>query len=304
MTPRAVATLALVAALAAGCGGAGHPRFQSAAGWQLLSGQNDLAAANVPFAAADRNTWPGPPSRTVATLPRRGVVIWAMVSRSRGPGSTPLPLRLTEAVPSNPFEGFGCAPAVSESRCYARSGSIRELRAQVGRYNVDLYVFFGTDHPAAASVRAANAELARLQLPHAKQTTVPPVCPVQSGDGAYATGLSRSAGPPGSTVTVSGALGVLDEDGTYGGQTAKDADAYWNLDFRKWWSVLGPKPLAAVPGSPVENLGRQDVARHCRYRIRVTIPSVPPGSYSIEVLSGVGKSEASFAPVSFRVTRG
>jgi hypothetical protein len=228
-----------------------------------------------------------------------------MVSRSAGPASTPLPLRLTEAVRSNPFEGFRCARAVSESRCYARSGSIRQLRAQIGRYSVDLYVFFGTDHPAATSVRAADAELARLRIPRAGSAGAGhPACPVPNGDRAYDTRLSRSAGPPGSTVTVSGALGVLDEDGTYGGQTAKDADAYWNLDFRKWWSVLGPKPLAAVPGSPVENLGRQDVARRCTYRIRVTIPSVRPGSYSIEVLSGVGKSQASFAPVNFRVTRG
>lgn len=302
MKPRAVAGLALVAALSAGCGGAARPRFQSAAGWQLLSGRNELAAANVPFAPADRSM-ASPPSRTVATLPRNGIVIWAMVSHSAGPGRTPLPLRLAEAVPSSPFEGFRCAPAVSESRCEARSGSIRELRAQVGRYYVDLYVFFGTDRPAAASVRAANAELARLQLPHRRQTTAPPpVCSVPSGRRAYDTRLSRSAGPPGSTVTVSGALGVVGEDGTYGGQTAKDAAPYWNLDFHKWWSALGPKPLPAVPGSPVEKLGRQDVARRCTYRLRITIPSVPPGSYPIEVLSGAGKSQASFAPVSFRVT--
>ncbi|HKD95739.1 MAG TPA: hypothetical protein VKB43_13620 [Gaiellaceae bacterium] len=296
---RAVAILALVAPLAAGCGGGGKPSFQSAAGWQLLSGQNELAAANVPFAAADRSM-ASPPSRTVAALPRRGVLIWAMVSRSAGPGTTPLPLRLTEAVPSNPFEGFGCAPAVSDSGCYARSGSVRELRAQTGRYAVDLYVFFGTDHPPTASVRAANAELARLQLPHGKETTAP-ACPVEN---AYETRLSRSAGPPGSTVTVSGALGVVGEDGTYGGQTAKEAHAYWNLDFHKWWSALGPKPLPAVPGSPVENLAGQDVARRCTYRFWITIPSVRPGSYPIEVLAGVGKSQASFAPVSFRVTDG
>jgi hypothetical protein len=212
---------------------------------------------------------------------------------------------MAEAVPSNPFEGFGCAPAVTTGNCYSASGSVRRLHARSGPYDVDLYVFFGTDHPTAASVRSANAELARLQLPRGKQTTsAPPVCPARIGEGAYDTQLSRSAGPPGSTVTVSGALGVLNEDGTYGGQTAKDADAYWNLDFHKWWSALGPKPLAAVPGSAVENLGRQNVAQRCTYRIRVTIPSVRPGSYSIEVLAGKGKSQASFAPVSFRVTRG
>ncbi len=103
-------------------------------------------------------------------------------------------------------------------------------------------------------------------------------------------------------MTVSGALGVLGEDGTYGGQTAKAVDAYWNLDFHTWWSVLGPKPLAATAGSPVRPLGRQGVARRCTYRLRVTVPSVPPGRYPIVVLSGTGRSQSSFAPVTFRVT--
>jgi hypothetical protein len=306
MKPKAVAMLALVAVLAAGCGSAAKPHFQSATGWQVLSGHNELAAANVPFAAADRSTT-SPPSRTVAALPRRGVLIWAMVSRPGQPPpgwSTPLPLRLRETFPSNPFEGFKCASNVTTAACDSASGSVRHLQAWNGPYEVDLYIFFGTDHPKAAVIAAANAELARLQLPQAEQRTASrPVCPVPTG-GAFDTRLSRSSGPSGSTVTVSGALGVLSEDGTYGGQTAKDADAYWNLDFHKWWSALGPKPLAAVAGSPVVNLGRQDVARRCTYRMRVTVPSVRPGSYSIEVLSGVGKSQASFAPVRFRVTRG
>lgn len=290
--------------LLAGCGGGGRPHFQSAAGWHVLSGHGELAAANVPFAAADRDTT-SPPSRTVARLPRKGVVIWAMISRPGKPPpgwSTPLPLRLRETAQSNPFEGFRCAPAVTTANCDSASGSVRHLQAWSGPYEAELYVFFGTDHPMAASVAAANAELARLQLPDATKTTAPrPVCAVPNDGGAYGTRLSRSAGPPGSRVTVSGALGVLGEDGTYGGQTAKDVHVYWNLNFHRWWSVLGPKPLPAVAGSPVEQLGQQDVAHRCTYRLRVTIPSAQPGSYSIEVLSGVGKSQSSFTPVDFRV---
>jgi hypothetical protein len=290
--------------VATGCGGNGKPSFQSAAGWELVSGRNELAAANVRFAAADRSM-ASPPSQTVATLPRRGVVIWAMVSRSGGAGSTPLPLRLSEAVRSNPFEGFRCAPAVSESRCYAASGSIRHLEAQIGRrYFVDLYVFFGTDRPPAGAVTAANAELARLRFPQEQPAAgAAAVCPTRTGDGAYATTLHPSAGPAGSTVTVSGPLGVVGKDGTYYGQTAKNVAAYWNLAFRRWWSALGPSPLASVAGSPVELLGRQYVARLCRYHLLVKVPRVRPGRYPIEVLSGQGKSRASFAPVSFRVTR-
>ncbi len=180
MKPKTVAMLALVAALAAGCGGSEKPRFRSAAGWQVLSGHNELAAANVPFAPADRSTT-SPPSRTVATLPRRGVLIWAMVSRPGEPSpglSTPLPLRLRETVPSNPFEGFRCAPAVTTDNCDSASGSVRHLEAWVGRNYLDLYVFLGADRPPVTSIAAANAELARLQLPHGPQKTpAPPVCP-------------------------------------------------------------------------------------------------------------------------------
>jgi hypothetical protein len=303
-TGPAVLAILLLAFLAVGCGGSGKPRFESAAGWERLSGQNELAAANVHFAAADRSL-ASPPSETVARLPRRGVVIWAMVSRSAGPGSTPLPLRLSEAVPSNPFEGFRCAPAVSESRCLAASGSIRHLEARVGRYFADLYVFFGTDRPATASLAAANAELARLRFPGEQPTAASaPACPTRSGTDTYATTLNPSAGPAGSTVTVSGPLGVMGKDGTYYGQTAHDVKAYWNLDFRKWWSALTPSPFASVRGSPVELLGKQVVAKLCRYELRVTIPSTPRGTYPIEVLAGEGKTRASFGPVSFRVTRG
>jgi hypothetical protein len=304
MGGKAAAALALLALLAAGCGGAGQPHFRSASGWQLLSGQNELAAANVPFAPADRSL-ASPPSRTVATLPRDGIVIWAMVSRqSEQPPSTPLPLRLNEAVPSNPFDGFGCAPAVPVSRCDAASGSVRRLVADAGSYYVDLYVYFGTDRPAIASVAAANAELAQLRLPHVRPRAAGPVCPARSGRHAYATTLSRSSGPPRSVVTVSGHLPVLGEDGSYGGQTARGVHAYWNLDFRKWWSALESAPLPARAGSPVKLLGRQNVARRCTYRLRVAVPSVRPGRYPILVLSGTGKSQSSFAPVTFRVTAG
>lgn len=305
MGGKTAAALALLALVAAGCGGSGKPHFRSATGWHLLSGPNELAAANLQFAAADRSM-SSPPSRTVASLPRNGIVIWAMVSHSgqASPGwSTPLPLRLRETVPSNPFEGFRCAPAVATDKCYAASGSIRHLQAWNGAYALDLYVFFGTDHPATGSVAAANDELARLQLPREGSTTTPPpVCVPPNGGGAYDARLSPSSGPPRSTVTVSGPLGVLTEDGTYGGQMARGVHAYWNLNFHRWWSALESTPLAARAGSPVKLLARENVARRCTYRLRVRVPSVQPGRYPIVVLSGTGKSQSSFPPVTFRVT--
>jgi hypothetical protein len=304
MGGRAAAALALVALVAAGCGGSGKPHFRPATGWHLLSGRSELAAANVPFVPADRSM-ASPPSRTVATLPRDGIVIWAMVNRqSTQPPSTPLPLQLSEALPVDPFEGFGCAPAVPVSRCDSASGSVRRLVAEAGSYYIDLFVYFGTDRPTVGSVSAANAELARLRLPHVRSKAAGPVCPARSGRHAYETTLSRSSGPQGSVVTVSGHLPVIGEDGSYGGQTAKRVEAYWNLDFVKWFSALTGSPSPSIAGSPVRLLGRQGVAGSCRYELRVRIPAVEPGKYPIEVLYGTGKSDASFAPVTFRVTAG
>jgi hypothetical protein len=158
---RSLVLFAVVAA-AAGCGGGGTPRFEPAADWHLLSGKGELAAANVPFAKADRNL-ASPPSRTVDTLPRRGVVIWALVSRAGKDSRRALPLHLSDAVRTNPFEGFSCAPAVPSSRCFAASGSVRRLAGRLSGYDVDLYVFLGTDRPSPAQVTAVDAELARLR---------------------------------------------------------------------------------------------------------------------------------------------
>jgi hypothetical protein len=98
------------------------------------------------------------------------------------------------------------------------------------------------------------------------------------------------------------------ENGVDVGQTANEVDVYWNLSFDKWWSALGPSPLASAAGSPVKFLGKQDVAKLCAYQVQVDIPSVAPGRYPIEVLyqgpDRGGLSGASFVPVNFQVKRG
>jgi hypothetical protein len=158
-------------------------------------------------------------------------------------------------------------------------------------------------------VRASNVALT------VSSTTPVTNCTARYGAGAYNTGLSPASGSPGSTVTVSGPLAVTSEDGSNLGQTATEVDVYWNLNFDKWWSVLGnsPSPLPSVPGSPVQLLGTQDVSKLCTYQVQVTIPSVAPGTYPIEVLyqapgqeapSGGGTTFASFAPAYFQVTGG
>lgn len=133
-----------------------------------------------------------------------------------------------------------------------------------------------------------------------------PNCAARTGAGAYDTTLHPSSGSAGSTVSVAGHLPVVNEAGVDVGQSATHVDVYWNLDFDKWWSVLGrkPRPLSAIAGLPVRHLGKQDVAKLCRYQLRVHIPPVPPGTYSIEVLSGDSHGTASFAPADFHVTGG
>jgi hypothetical protein len=158
-------------------------------------------------------------------------------------------------------------------------------------------------------VRALNVALT------SPATTAATSCPARTGAGAYDTTLNPTSGPPGSTVTVSGPLPVISEDGTNVGQTATEVDLYWNLNFDKWWSVLGnsPSPLPSVAGSPVKLLGTQDVSKLCTYQVQVKIPPVAPGTYPIEVLnqgpgheapSGGGTTFASFAPTEFHVTGG
>jgi len=302
-----VAVTVALAALVAGCGG-GRPHFQSAAGWHLLSRDGELVAANVPPAPVDKSLT-SPPSRTVATLPRFGVVIWAMYLRD-GNRHSPrrlLPMRVEHAVASNPFEGFRCAPAVTIARCYAASGSIWRLFGRYGSYAVDLYVFFGSDHPLPEDVAAADLELARLRLPGARTTSTTAKaadCPRPTGTGYYDTTVRPSSGPPGSTATVSGRLPVMSEGGQDLGQRATEALAYWNLDFDHWTSLASARPLSAVAGAPVKLVGTQYVANRCTFHVQVTIPSAQPGTYPLEVLSGDAQGSSSFAPVDFRVTSG
>lgn len=288
--------LAFVAAVVAGCGGA-RPRFEPAAGWHLLSGHGQLAAAKVIFAPADRRLMlTSPPSRTVASLPRDGTVIWVMYARG---GNThyprrKLPLRVEQGAPSNPFEGFRCAHTVTTSRCYAASGSVWRVFGRYGRYDVDVYVFFGTDHPLPELFAQADAELARLRLPGAptSASAKPAKCQEPTGAGYYDPSIRPSSGPPGTKVVLSGRMPASSTVVTYG-----------NLDFAHWPSLTSFTPRAAAEGSPVALLGVREVRGRCKYRIRLAIPSVRPGSYPLEVLYGNAQFGASLTPVRFRVTR-
>ncbi|HUJ54491.1 MAG TPA: hypothetical protein VLW49_00705 [Gaiellaceae bacterium] len=145
---KAAAVVALVLSLAAGCGGGGRPHFEGASGWHVIAEPGQIvSAANVAFAAADRAQ--SAPIHTVASLPRRGILIWVQSARGRKLKS--VPLRVEYMATSRP-EGFACP------------GTTRAL--QTGRKGWDVYVwvFFGAKHPPESIVAAANAELARFSF--------------------------------------------------------------------------------------------------------------------------------------------
>lgn len=127
----------------------------------------------------------------------------------------------------------------------------------------------------------------------------------------YIPVLSPSSGPAGSTVTISGPLPVVDEAGTYVGPGNPNISVYWNLDLDHWTSILTSpnSPTASVTGSPVQHLGTQQVTGGaCNFQIQVTIPSVAPGTYPIQLLGewsgATGATTGPFPPVNYQVTAG
>jgi hypothetical protein len=296
MAPRLAVALAL-AALVAGCGG-GKPHFERAAGWHVQARGDALVASNVPLAPADRSL-ASPPSHTVGSLPRYGVLLWLLVGHHHKSGRwdrkfPPVPLRVDETVATNPPEGFSCPPA-ARSACFEAGGAIRRMQARAAGWDLAVTIFFGSDRPQPEDVAAADAELARLRLPgaRARESIRPARCPTPTGTGYYDSTVDPSSGRPGSTATVSGRLP---------GGAATEVVAFWNLDFDHWPSIVSSSPRAAVRGSPVRLVGTQYVAGRCTYRVRVEIPSAPPGTYPLEALYGDLRGGASFAPVDFRVT--
>ncbi len=164
-----------------------------------------------------------PPSHLVATLPRRGVDLGDDLAARPALGRMvyDAPAPAARDCPLEPVRGLRLRPCRHDGQLLC---GVRIDPAPPGverRYAADLYVFFGTDHPAAASVAAANAELARLQLPQGRHRTgTPPVCPVPTG--ALYTTLSPSAGPPGTREDRVRRPSPITRGKPHGGQTRSD----------------------------------------------------------------------------------
>jgi hypothetical protein len=145
----------------------------------------------------------------------------------------------------------------------------------------------------------------------ATQPTEHPQCAANANLTSFTPTLSASSGSPGTTITVSGPLPVLDQSGALVGQTSNEVIAYWNLDLDHWETALTSplSPSAAVAGSAVQLLGTQDVVGVCNYSFRIKIPTgVAPGTYPIQLLTEssdvTGVTTAPMPPTNIQVTGG
>jgi hypothetical protein len=127
--------------------------FAGARGGKLRAegGQTETWAATVPY----RDPPPQiPPHRTLARLPRDGIIIWLSLSRDSANRLRPLnSLTIRSRRITTSFEGL--------------SGGIGLYRASVRKpgYDLDLWIFFKRVNPPANVIARAQAELDRLQLP-------------------------------------------------------------------------------------------------------------------------------------------
>lgn len=155
----ALPAVALV--LLTGCAGSrslGAPHFRAAAGWHVGSRQARACPGVSRTRCVQAEGWAStvpyrdcadcvPPHRTLAGLPRDGIVIQlvnAQESPSRlRPGNWPPRI----AAGDGPVEGVSAR--VSEYGTWGRTGATEWW----------LYVWFGRRHPTAAQLARANAEL-------------------------------------------------------------------------------------------------------------------------------------------------
>jgi hypothetical protein len=156
------ATVGVARSASSGAGRAG-PRFVPIRGWHvvatgIMTGPigRSASVANVAFSRADVGS--SAPVKTVAALPKRGVLLWAQFEATghpafdRGFPSRRLPLRLDEAAVSGTPEGF------------ATAGKVLHLLARAHGYDIFIYVFFGSPKPSTATLAGADTELGKLSL--------------------------------------------------------------------------------------------------------------------------------------------
>jgi hypothetical protein len=173
MVSRVVVSLALVTVCLAGAASAAHQRaattlpplsFRLAVGWWTLSTGPTTTDGNVApsvWAASDRgfdqealfNLFVG-----LKRLTSSGIVIWASDMGKGGPTrvftKTSWPLKLGSFRLDQSWEGQPAANVQQRLRWVTVAG-----------LHLDVRVYFGTQHPAKATLAKVQAELNRLTLP-------------------------------------------------------------------------------------------------------------------------------------------
>ena len=119
----------------------------------------------------------------------------------------------------------------------------------------------------------------------------PPVSP-----GVYGPTMTPSAGPAGSTVTITGRVPMYGEDGAFQEPTGT-LQVWWNvLDQGDSWLALlpgGDSPSPALPGY-VSLVAEIQIPDACTYEATFTVPDVGPGSYPLTLLSSDATSATSY----------
>ncbi len=141
--------------------------------------------------------------------------------------------------------------------------------------------------PGAAWVLDQDGTMQRVQM----VPDCPPVSP-----GVYGPTMTPSAGPAGSTVTITGRVPLYGEDGAFREPTGT-LQVWWNvLDQGDAWLALlpgGDSPSPALPGY-VSLVAEIPIPDACTYEVKFTVPDVGPGSYPLTLLSSDATSATSY----------
>lgn len=245
--------------------------FRPVSGWSVLqtgvldeSGVATAVAANVQLGAGD--DLGGPPRATLASLPDRGVLIFATFKLSRASGldaayqSRELPLQLQDG-----------------ERLPAARGSLGGLaqyrvRAAVDGYDIDARVYFGQLYPSPAAFVAAQAQLNRLVVTAERLTLR--VRPTVIGARARASRVRVSgtvegarAGEP---VAIQGKTCGLRFFRVIGGAVT-EADG-------SWWNYVYPSKLTTLRA-----VWRDQTSAEVTVRVQAFVNLRPKSGRRIEV---------------------
>ena len=118
--------------------------------------------------------------------------------------------------------------------------------------------------------------------------------------------LAPATGPPGTTVTLTGALPPWGGQSEVSRPAARVLEVWWNLSPSIWLTVRGgePAPPTAHPG-PAQRELRAAVPRAtaCAYQLVFRVPHVAAGEYPVDLLYRTAAGAANLPAVAFTVTK-